>query len=1244
MGTTKYNWIRYCYPRGKDSSSYLQGGFLVDPEDSFTKIQHPDLVTLSNLQDRQCLILLGEPGSGKSTVFDEMEDQLKKITSGYIIFVNLKTITTEQFFIDSIVKDEKYVKWQQEQDSKLYLVLDSFDEGFMQLQVLCDLLEGVWRKLDVSRLYLRIACRTGAFPSGFEYELECRFQKKNVHFYRLAPLREKDVETASVDNGYAPQTFVSQVKKYRVEALASQPVTLHMLLKTGSDLPLVKKELYERGCYKLCEEVNPGRSAKARYTGRLSVSQKLDLAAKLAAICMLTNRHFIHTGLDGECQRSGTVQLRAVQSEDDAGAITTEADWKEVLATGLFVDSGHEQLTWTHKSYEEFLAAYYLNARRVTTKQLLHFFTHPSDSQGRFIPQLHQTAAWLCELNASFLDELINRQPNLLFLSDRFSMTDATKKKFVLSILNKSDPAYAEHYWDREFIKELKLPEVIDIINCCLSDSVCSNWAQRRALNIVYYGDMDETVSTILDHFQSWEGDLLDDAFHVLYKLCPDDRLGSMKFFLDHYSYRTNHVVFPLLKRLYPNHLTLMELLKYMLDLFVGGDSTSGYIRSIVQTLSLEQLGKLSDTIANAPKYANRQNSSSVYREVYAELANRMNESEAELLHRFERLEQRMWEHGFMTEPAPKEQPAAKQLKWPPARRVFELAAVLELLDRMESGQTSAWDSLTKHLNPHDLYNKLDFNSNDFLQSVGWKQVNGDTRARILQAAKQFIITPPAAMEDRDRFGYLLNILDAIQLVFMKDKAFLVTLSLEATHRCSEAVTNPQISQYVEGMEIVKLFHRLYREETLNGILRYARRLSWGWGARHTVTSQLVNCWDEDTAFRLLTLMKDETVDLEAFGLIISILLEQRHPTIKQIVASLVDEGWNPSNAEVRERASEAVAIMLDFSEDAGCSMLRTILQENTAYAKSVIERYLTTFRNYSFQEKWPPEAIAELFEWLNANEIKPSYKFNELKTLLLRELEDRKTEESYRQIKLLSERLPNSERVQSAWFFIRNDYLQTSWNPPLPEAIVKTIGRKKKMPIFNGQQLIELIKEILEDYERALHSENPLIFTMWNKNGDKQVPKTENEFSDLIKVRLADQLLEYGIIVSREVELSRHIYEGGTEGERIDIKVDLCTTQKETISLLIEVKGCWNRTLKTAMENQLVRRYMEHHNYDYGMYLIGWFLCDGWKDSKDSRRKTTPAMPINAAKQFFSQQAESLSGTYNKHVSSYIFDATIRS
>lgn len=360
----------------KRSQLFLHDGFLVDPDESFTAQQHPELVTLSELQDQQCLILLGEPGSGKSTVFAEMKDQLEN-TNSYVIFVDLKKITTDQFLNNSIMNNEKYADWQQEQNSKLYLVFDSFDEGFMQLQVLCNLLEDMLEQLDVSRLYLRIACRTGAFPSGLEYDLECKFSKGNVHFYRLAPLREKDVKEASINHEHASQTFVSQVKKHRIEALASRPVTLHMLLNTWNDQPIVKKELYDRGCYKLCEEVNPDRRAKRFIAGRLSVAQKLDYAAKLAAVCMLTNRHIIHTGLEGGAHGISTIQLRDVQSEYDTRVIT-ESDWNEVLTTGLFVDNGPEQLTWAHKSYEEFLAAYYLNASGVKTKQLLHFLCTPA--------------------------------------------------------------------------------------------------------------------------------------------------------------------------------------------------------------------------------------------------------------------------------------------------------------------------------------------------------------------------------------------------------------------------------------------------------------------------------------------------------------------------------------------------------------------------------------------------------------------------------------------------------------------------------------------------------------------------------------------------------------------------------------------------------------------------------------------------------------------------------------------------
>ena len=43
------------------------GGFLSDPEMKYGHILNPDVVTFESILDAKCLIILGEPGIGKST-------------------------------------------------------------------------------------------------------------------------------------------------------------------------------------------------------------------------------------------------------------------------------------------------------------------------------------------------------------------------------------------------------------------------------------------------------------------------------------------------------------------------------------------------------------------------------------------------------------------------------------------------------------------------------------------------------------------------------------------------------------------------------------------------------------------------------------------------------------------------------------------------------------------------------------------------------------------------------------------------------------------------------------------------------------------------------------------------------------------------------------------------------------------------------------------------------------------------
>ncbi len=77
-------------------------------------------------------------------------------------------------------------------------------------------------------------------------------------------------------------------------------------------------------------------------------------------------------------------------------------------------------------------------------------------------------------------------------------------------------------------------------------------------------------------------------------------------------------------------------------------------------------------------------------------------------------------------------------------------------------------------------------------------------------------------------------------------------------------------------------------------------------------------------------------------------------------------------------------------------------------------------------------------------------------------------------------------------------------------------------------------------------------------------------------------------------------------------------------------------------MQTQLVDRYLKDNTCNYGLYLIGWFNCNLW-DSEDYRKRKSPNITLEQAKNKFENQAKGLSnGEIN--VRAYVLNTALRS
>src|SRR5262249_15240827 len=147
----------------------------------------------------------------------------------------------------------------------------------------------------------------------------------------------------------------------------------------------------------------------------------------------------------------------------------------------------------------------------------------------------------------------------------------------------------------------------------------------------------------------------------------------------------------------------------------------------------------------------------------------------------------------------------------------------------------------------------------------------------------------------------------------------------------------------------------------------------------------------------------------------------------------------------------------------------------------------------------------------------------------------------------------------------------------------------------------LEVIRESLDRLQGKLHDELPAVRDLWNTPKGRMSPKDEQEVADYVARHLREDLRGRGIIVNREVQISRGI--GNRTGQRTDIHVDATTPDEQKgsydwIYAIIEVKGNWNQGLRDAMETQLRDRYLKEKRCMNGLYLVAWFTCAKWDDA----------------------------------------------
>jgi hypothetical protein len=531
---------------------------------------YPNLVQLDALEDVPCLVLLGEPGLGKSVVVREHVTALRNnpATQHGVLSYDLKDFGSELSLARNLFDSTSFQSWAQGSGiSELYL--DSVDEGLIQVDTLAGFLVQELNKLDRNRLRLRLVCRPAVWPRSLQKELE-HLWSNGVSVYRLAPLTRADVKLAVKSIGLPVNDVMEAIQRSSAGSFARKPLILKMLLQiyvTKGALPNSITELYRLGILALATESNASRQEKLK-VGRLTPNQRVALCERIAAVTTFCNRRVVTIQSNGGIQEDKEVagqNLEGIERFESGNLDVNAYTLREVLDTAFFGWREAGKAEWDHMSHAEYLAAAYCARHKVPVADLKRLVMTSVDGRTRVAPQLKETAAWISMMVQDFRSYLLRVDPLVLLGSDVSKLTTADRKVLAEEALNLAD----EELWNintpRGQLDILQHPSLPEQLRPYLINRNKSVDVRRFAMDVIRDSRINldsELLEIASDTTEALH--LRSHAAFVLAEVGQETTKANLQQLLDTANDENDEIKGWCLTAVWPNHLTPTELFQHL--------------------------------------------------------------------------------------------------------------------------------------------------------------------------------------------------------------------------------------------------------------------------------------------------------------------------------------------------------------------------------------------------------------------------------------------------------------------------------------------------------------------------------------------------------------------------------------------------------------------------------------------------------------------------------------------------------
>ena len=558
---------------------------------------------LEEFRSAPAYVLLGDPGSGKSTAFT---------TECKAYQEDDEPVSARDFRTLSL---DSHPEWRAKT-----LFIDGLDEvraGSLDARSPLDQIRG---RLDaLGKPCFRLSCREADWLGANDRKhLATVSPNSELIILRLDPLTHSDIVRIlngrpDIDNA---EDFIASARKKGVDSLLTNPLTLDLLARVvapGGRWPESRREVFEAACLEMAREPNEEHSLATRpiLEGAPPDAEELvEAAGRLCAVQLIA-------GFEGYA-------LRDDSASDDHPAVE-QCEYKRpehlhaVLSTKLFraAGAGEGLFNSVHRHIAEFLAGRHLARLVGDGLPVLRVLALITGEDGMVVTEQRGLSAWLAAHCGKARDHIIERDlVGVALYGDIREFTAAEKRK-LLAILRQEVSRLDSVFSAAAAFGPLASPETLEEIREILLDSrrdVPHQQFVSFVLRVLAHGTpLPQFGETLLDivRDQSWlpyMNELALDAFlHNCDRGVECDVTGELQEML--VDIRAGALPDPdremlgtLLQHLYPHELCPSDIWNYLHEAEKSPPTLGRYFRfwrtSLLEVSSAAQVAELLDMLS----------------------------------------------------------------------------------------------------------------------------------------------------------------------------------------------------------------------------------------------------------------------------------------------------------------------------------------------------------------------------------------------------------------------------------------------------------------------------------------------------------------------------------------------------------------------------------------------------------------------------------------------------------------------